>query len=365
MQTYGGGLWHTWFDRDLSVAGRVIVKVGDTFKTRLVKINRPLLRISNQAIHLTSAEERTAFKVNKEEHLAPILATAAADSLNAPAPAPTAAGDAGGPGAADLHHSALLGALAEELKVSVGDIVDMELALFDVQPCALGGVYNEFVFAPRLDNLASCFGAIEGLLKASASDEAIAAAKHVSVAALFDHEEVGSQSGSGADGSLMATIVSALNGDDAAAVRQSVRKSLLVSADMAHSVHPNYPGKHERCHRPAMNAGVVIKHNVNQRYATNLVTTHAFKQFAVAAGVKLQHFVVRQDMGCGTTIGPILAASLGMPTVDVGVPQLSMHSIREVCGVVDLAASTKLYEAAFKTQPDVYAALDGADEIDE
>jgi aspartyl aminopeptidase len=366
VQTYGGGLWHTWFDRDLSVAGRVIVKTDAGFSTRLVKVARPICRISNVAIHLTSGAEREAFAVNKETHLAPILATAAADELNAPVRTASAkVGAAGGPDAGDMHHSALLEVLAQELGILPGQIVDLELALYDTQPCAVGGVYNEFIFAPRLDNLGSCFGGLSAITALSGDNAVVADASHVFAIALFDHEEVGSQSGAGAGGTLMSTIISALNEGDDLSVRRCVRQSLMISADMAHSVHPNYAHKHEENHRPVINAGCVVKHNTNQRYATNLVTTHMFKQFAVEAGVPLQHFVVRQDMGCGTTIGPIMAAALGMPTVDVGIPQLSMHSIRETCGVSDMAASVKLFKFALRSQPAVYAALEGHDNINE
>lgn len=364
VETYGGGLWHTWFDRDLSVAGRVIVKTDSGFSTRLVKVDRPICRISNVAIHLTSGEERAAFAVNKETHLAPILATAAADTLNAPVRSGADPAAPGGPEAGTMHHSALVQVLAQELSVDPAAIVDVELALYDTQPCAIGGVYEEFIFAPRLDNLGCCFGGLSAITAVAADDAAVAAAEHVFAIALFDHEEVGSGSASGADGTLMSTLVSALNEGDPVAIRRCVRQSLMVSADMAHSVHPNYPQKHEQNHRPVINSGCVVKHNTNQRYATNLVTTHMFKQFATEAGVPLQHFVIKQDMGCGSTIGPIIAAALGMPTVDVGIPQLSMHSIRETCGVSDMAASVKVFEFAMRSQPSVYGALENQDTIE-
>jgi len=365
VETYGGGLWHTWFDRDLSVAGRVILKTDFGFSTRLVKVHRPICRISNVAIHLSSGEERAAFAVNKEAHLAPILATAAADELNTPVRPAGKVTAPGGPNADSMHHSALLEVLAQELSVAPEAIVDLELALYDTQPCAIGGVYQEFIFAPRLDNLGSCFGGLSAISAIAGDAAAVADAEHVLAIALFDHEEVGSGSASGACGTLMATLVSALNEGDAVAIRRSARQSLMVSADMAHAVHPNYPQKHEQNHRPIINAGCVVKHNTNQRYATNLVTTHMFKQFATEAGVPLQHFVIKQDMGCGSTIGPTLAAALGMPTVDVGLPQLSMHSIRETCGVSDMASSVTLYDFALRRQPAVYAALENQDTIEQ
>jgi len=375
VETYGGGIWHTWFDRDLSVAGRAVVAgAGGGFESRLVRVSRPICRIPSLAIHL----DRTvndAFKVNAETHLPPVLATAARAALlelpAPPAPAPGAEGRVAGTGdATTRHHLGFVRLLARELGVAPDAVRDFELSVFDTQPAQLGGLYDEFVFSPRLDNLCMTFSVVEGLI-ASARDAAeVAADTHVRVAAAFDHEEVGSDSVPGASSTMLGEVMARLAAGGAAAAPAAaaagalpalIRRSFLVSADMAHAHHPNYPGVHEDNHRPAMHAGLVIKNNCNQRYATTAVTAHMFRELARRAGVPLQDFCVRQDAGCGSTIGPIVATQLGVRTVDVGVAQLSMHSVREMCGAGDVAHAVGFFRGFFRDFPAVDAALANAD----
>ncbi|CAI7757905.1 unnamed protein product [Closterium sp. NIES-53] len=375
VQTYGGGLWHTWFDRDLSVAGRVLVQGEDgRVAQRLVKIDRPILRIPTLAIHLDRNVNTDGFKPNAETHLVPVLATHIKAQLHANNGSAAAAANGAGSGSGGRlgtaeggaaaaaaaarvngktngtgssngngsgsnggngngngnseHHPLLLELLAEELSCSPSSILDFELNVCDTQRSVAGaGGAGEFIFSGRLDNLACCYTALQALIDAEGLQEE----QGVRVVALFDNEEVGSESVSGAASPAMYNaikrIVKQMPGVEAeeGAVERSLRASFLVSADMAHALHPNYPEKHEERHQPRMGAGMVVKHNANQRYATNLVSSFLFKHLAAKHGLPCQSFVVRNDMGCGSTIGPILASGLGIRTVDVGIPQLSMH----------------------------------------
>jgi aspartyl aminopeptidase len=318
VETYGGGLWHTWFDRDLSVAGRVIVDNGiGGFESRFVKINRPILYIPNLAIHLNREVNESGFKPNFETHLLPILSTVVQEKLDAKDN--------------DPHHSSLIQLLAKEMSINPEQIRDFELSLYDVNPSAIGGINNEFIFSARLDNLMMSFCSLKALLN---SDSTLASDKNIRIAALFDHEEIGSESAQGAASSMMRSVIERMVGE--ALSKQAIRKSLLVSADMAHALHPNYPEKHESNHRPFFHKGLVIKYNTKQRYATNCVSSFIIKEIAKRHNIPLQEFVVRNDVACGSTIGPILSANTGIRTIDVGIPQLGMHSIREMCGTEDV-----------------------------
>ncbi|KAI8385029.1 peptidase M18 [Radiomyces spectabilis] len=347
VQLYGGGIWHTWFDRDLSVAGRVLVEQEDgTFKHTLVKVDRPLLRIPTLAIHL----DRTAndgFNFNKETQLAPILATATKSALNG-------FDKAGDSEAEALHHPLLVHVLADEMKVKPRQIRDFELALYDTQKSTIGGACNEFIFSPRLDNLEMSFCSIKALVEA----QDIANDTNIRLVALFDNEEIGSLTAHGADSNLLPStlqrLVATELGDEkvsATAFEEAMHKSILVSADMAHAIHPNYADKHEENHRPEMHKGTVIKVNANQRYATTAMTSLVLKELAKKHNIPIQEFVVRNDSSCGSTIGPMLSAKLGLRTVDIGNPQLSMHSIREVGGTDDVPHAINLFKVFFEEFP--------------
>ena len=340
---YGGGLWHTWFDRDLSIAGRVIVeKSPGVFEPQLVKIDRPLLRVPSLCIHLQSGEERKAFAVNKESHLAPILAQKAAEGLGL-------ATD----GLDPRHPPELLGAVAEALGCEASAIKDVELSMYDTQPGATWGVNNEFLSVARLDNQIHCFTAMEALLNHSGNAALVEEDTDVAMIALFDHEEVGSQSTCGAGSPVVKEAIARVSGcflqpADEELYSTVAQKSFLISADVAHAVHPNYAAKHEENHRVKLNGGTVIKTNSNQRYATNSISGFFCREIARQAGEPIQEFVVRQDCPCGTTIGPIVAGNTGVRTVDVGVASWSMHSIRETIGVKDIGNSVRIFESFFK-----------------
>ncbi|KAF2318317.1 hypothetical protein GH714_005084 [Hevea brasiliensis] len=329
----GRNIWrwfmaHILFDRDLSVAGRVIVRGTDgSFLHKLVKVKKPLLRIP-LAIHLDRTVNKDGFKPNLETHLIPLFATK-------PEETSTESKDKNTESSKAVHHPLLMQVLSDELSCSTDDVVSIELNLCDTQPSCLGGGNNEFIFSGRLDNLASSFCALRALIDSCKSSNDLSSEPAIRMAALFDNEEVGSGSVQGAGAptmfQAMRRIVGCLAHNEVSegAIERAIRKSFLVSADMAHGVHPNFMEKHEEHHRPEMRKGLVIKHNANLRYATNGITAFLFKEVGKILNLPTQEFVVRNDMGCGSTIGPILASGVGIRTVDCGIAQLSMHRI---CG---------------------------------
>ncbi|WVF69191.1 hypothetical protein IAT40_003966 [Kwoniella sp. CBS 6097] len=413
VELYGGGIWHSWFDRDLSLAGRVIVSSSSSsssgsgsgsgsepkYVSKLVKIDRPLLRIPTLAIHLDRTANE-AFKFNKETEFLPILGLLA-DQLNdasgngngnASAGAgpksrsgtPQPFGSRSGSGAAtparmdldegsgardemniagmeEKHHPLLLAVLADELGCSISDIQDFELSLFDVQPSAVGGLSNEFIFSPRCDNLMTSFCSIEGLCDAVDSIDASNTDDSIRCVILFDNEEVGSVSHHGAESNLLPSFVErivSLPEYSKIGYHQLLANSFLVSADMGHAVNPNYENRYETNHAPRINGGIVIKTNANQRYTSNAQTTFLLRRVAKKAGVPVQEFEIRNDSSCGSTVGPHL--STHVRTVDIGLAQLSMHSIRETAGSADV----RYYIQFFKTYFDALAGFDRDLKID-
>jgi aspartyl aminopeptidase len=348
VECYGGGLWHTWFDRDLGLSGRVLVRenkdgVHGMISQKLVKLDQPLARVSTLCIHLQSPEERAAFKFNKEDHLIPIIGTQI--KLETEAERQLNDWQKG-------QEPLLLKAIASKLNIDIDQIADLELNLFDVQPASLAGIRNEFLNSARLDNLATVFCATEALIEYSTN---IMDDPNICMAVFFDHEEVGSNSAEGAGSPAMMEAVrrisdalsdtpGSLNPDLYACC---IRKSFFLSSDMAHAVHPNYASKHEANHAPKLNGGVVIKTNQNQRYATNTITGFVIRELGRLENIPIQEFVVRNDCLCGSTIGPIISSLTGIRTVDIGMPQLSMHSCREVMGVED--CKYKPYPSPFAT----------------
>ncbi|CAL4971952.1 unnamed protein product [Urochloa decumbens] len=354
VQTYGSGLWHTWFDRDLTLAGRVILKAADgSFKHKLVKLTRPLIRVPTLAIHLNRTVNSDGFKPNLETHLVPLLATKHEEATV------TNSDDKSSSSAKAAHHPLLLQILSEEIGCESDEIIGMELNVCDTQPSCLGGGNNEFIYSGRLDNLASCYCALRSLIDSSKAAEQLSSEKAIRMVAMFDNEEVGSDSMQGAGAptmfQAMRRIIDSVMHQSMGegALERAIHSSFLVSADMAHALHPNYPDKHEECHRPELQKGLVIKHNANQRYATSAVTAFLFKEIARIHNLPVQEFVVRNDMGCGSTIGPILASGVGIRTVDCGIPQLSMHSIREMCGKEDVDTTYRHFKAFFEMFSDI------------
>ncbi|PIA19276.1 aspartyl aminopeptidase [Coemansia reversa NRRL 1564] len=353
VQLYGGGLWHTWFDRDLSVAGRVMVRDDNGgYVSRLVTIKEPIMSIPSLAIHLDRTANE-AFKFNKEVHLTPVLATVS-KAVNNESNSETEDKFA--------HHPVLLERIAKQLDVKVGDIADFELCLYDTQKAVIGGICNELIYGARLDNLNSSYCAIEALINSVHED--LTDDTNVRMVALFDNEEVGSNTANGADSALLESTIrriqASCEGAGQTAFEETIAKSFLVSSDVAHAVHPNYSEKHEENHRPEMQKGPTIKVNANQRYATTAATSTILKEIASRNSIPLQEFVIRNDSSCGSTIGPLLSAQLGMRTIDIGNPILAMHSIREVCGADDVALMVKLFERFFAE----FAELDAKVQVD-
>ncbi|GMH73277.1 hypothetical protein TL16_g06141 [Triparma laevis f. inornata] len=354
VETYGGGLWHTWFDRDLSLAGKVILKNPSGIITqRLVNLKKPILRIPNLAIHLQTGPEKEAFKVNKEDHLQPVLSGYIEKVLGGNETSSWQKG----------HEPKLLRTLASELGVEISEIVDFELHLYDTLGASFNGLDGEFITSSRLDNQMGCYVSLQALL--NHADKGLKNDSDVSLIALFDHEEVGSSSTTGAGSTLIEESVKRISGamreeeDGQDLLECQIRKSFVVSFDMAHAEHPNYSTKHEKFHAPKLNSGVVIKTNDNQRYATSGQTGYIFREIGRKIGHDVQEFVVRNDCACGSTIGPIISARTGMRCVDVGTAQLSMHSIREMGGTKDVEMAVDLLEAFFERFREIDEELNG------
>lgn len=318
VEVYGGVLLATWADRDLSLAGRVVL--ADREEPVLLRVERPLCRVSNIAIHLNREVNQKGLLLDKQQHLPPLVGLEP-------------------DGEADERW--FEGFLAAEVGAEPDAILGFDLMLYDVQPSAVSGLAGEFVHAPRLDNLASCHAGLEALIAGADAGEA-SATRGI---ALYDHEEVGSESAEGAASNFLAAIlerVTLARGGTREDLHRAVARSTFVSADMAHAVHPNYADRSEPRHMPKLNAGPVIKINSRLRYASNADTSSRFERLAREADVAVQKFVNRTDMACGSTIGPITATRLGMPTVDVGNPMLAMHSVREMAGSRDQEAMIRV-----------------------
>lgn len=324
VEPYGGLLMNSWLDRDLGMAGRVIVRNGSRdLTTRLFRDDRPLLRVPQLAIHLDREISERGLLLNRQQHLTPVWGLG-----------PASDGD-------------FVSWLAEVAGVGSGDVLGWDAMCHDTLPAGFIGANEELISSPRLDNLCSCFGAVSALIAA-----VDASAEVLPVIALLDHEEVGSTSATGADSVLLRSVVERLvatRGGDSEDLIRSCAASMCLSADMAHGTHPNYPDRHEPNHRIALGGGPVIKTNLNQRYSTDGETGARFRLLCERMGVPVQEYSHRNDLPCGSTIGPIVSARLGIPTLDVGMAQLSMHSIRELMASADVAMMVEVFAAWLTT----------------
>lgn len=299
VEVYGGVLLNPWFDRDLSLAGRVTSEdTAGNIINSLVNLREPIAVIPSLAIHL-DREANNARKVNPETDIPPVLLQ-------------------------EDESFRLASLIAEQIQDR--EILATELSFYDTNPARIIGLHREFLASARLDNLLSCYTGMQALLNADP--------EVTSLLVCNDHEEVGSASAAGAEGTFLKDVLERITEAGEARLRTFAR-SLLVSTDNAHGIHPNYPDRHESNHGPLLNRGPAIKHNANQRYATNSETAGYFKSLCKRAGVPYQEFVNRADMACGSTIGPITAKEIGVRTLDVGVPTFAMHSIRELAGTAD------------------------------
>jgi aspartyl aminopeptidase len=317
VEVYGGALLNPWFDRDLSLAGRVSYQCKDgQLRTALIDYREPIAVIPSLAIHLDKEANKNR-RINPQTDIPPVLCQLAEGE--------------------QLEFRALLKArlLEEHPDCAVQQVLDYELSFYDSQPPALIGLRQEFLSSARLDNLLSCFTGLQALLSADGTVSSLLVCN--------DHEEVGSLSAAGAQGPFLNSVLKRLVGEGRSYAALTER-SMMISADNAHGVHPNYVDRHDGNHGPLLNRGPVIKLNANQRYATNSETSGLFRLLAAQDDVAVQSFVVRTDMGCGSTIGPITAGGTGVRTLDIGVPTFAMHSIRELAGTLDAHALCRVLQ---------------------
>lgn len=318
LEPYGGAWLNSWLDRDLGISGRLSVRDGSGVSHHLVRIDEPMLRVPQLAIHL--AEDRKSVTLDPQRHVNAVWGVG--DTV-----------------------ACFVGYVAEQAGVAE-EVLAFDLMTHDLTPSAVIGAGASLVSAPRLDNQASCYAGMEALLAARPRDV-------VPVLVIFDHEEVGSSSDHGAQSNLLSTVLERIvlaGGGSREDFLRLLPASLLASADMAHATHPNYPDRHEPGHLIAVNAGPVLKVHPNLRYATDGRTAAAFALACQQAGVPLQRYEHRADLPCGSTIGPLASARTGIPTVDVGAAQLAMHSARELMGAHDVAAYSAALQAFLSPQ---------------
>jgi aspartyl aminopeptidase len=317
VEVYGGALLNPWFDRDLGLAGRVNYEnsQGD-MRSCLLNITRPVGLIPSLAIHL-DREANNSRTVNPQKDL-PVVLLQSDEKQD--------------------FRALLAEALAAQGVADVATVLDYELSFYDCQNAAMVGWNGDFIASARLDNLLSCYIGMQALLTSDAQSHTILVCN--------DHEEVGSQSAVGAQGPMLESVLRRIAGDEVS-LQRAMANSMMISADNAHGIHPNFSDRHDANHGPLLNAGPVIKNNVNQRYATNSDTSSLFRRLCADEDVAVQSFVVRSDMACGSTVGPLTAAALGVKTLDVGVPTFAMHSIRELAGSQDAFKLTKVLVAFY------------------
>ncbi|MDD5412324.1 MAG: M18 family aminopeptidase [Methylobacter sp.] len=313
VEVYGGPILATFADRDLSLAGRISYKnVQGGIASLLVKFDQPLMRLPNLAIHMNRTVNEEGLKLQKQNEL-PLILSALAEE--------------------QLPHDCFSALLQQQAGIGSGRILSWDLAVYDTQKGTFWGAENEFYADSQLDNLASCHAALQALL-----DGAVLQADSTLVCALFDHEEVGSESRRGADGSFLTDVLQrvALAAEtDKEDFARALAKSFMISADMAHAYQPNFPMAYDPDHKVFVNKGPVIKVNANHRYSSESVSEAMFAEWCEQVAVPYQKYSHRSDLPCGSTIGPITSAKLGIRTVDVGNPMWAMHSIRESAGVFD------------------------------
>ena len=320
VEVYGGVLLNPWFDRDLSLAGKVVYQDDKkNIKSCLINFKKPIATIPSLAIHL-DREANKKRHINPQTDIPPVLMIIEDDA---------------DPDSSEYLTNSAPNTLKDILKIqlqkqykdlSISQILDFELSFYDTQNASYVGLNDDFIASSRLDNLLSCFVGTQALMRADN--------ECTSLLVCSDHEEVGSASTTGAQGTFLKSVLERIAGS-AETLTRVINQSMMISTDNAHGIHPNFADKHDVNHGPVINKGPVIKVNANQRYASNCETSAVFKLLAESTQVPVQSFVVRTDMGCGSTIGPITATEIGVKTLDIGVPTFAMHSIRELSGNKD------------------------------
>ena len=327
VEVYGGPILATFTDRDLSLAGRISYKDDkNDIISLLVKFDRPLLRLPNLAIHMNRAVNEEGLKLHKQNELPLILSVLAEECLP------------------QAYFSQLI---QQQSGCDAERILSWDLAVYDTQKGAFWGANNEFYADSQLDNLASCHAALQALL-----DDSVLESENTLVCAFFDHEEIGSESNKGADGSFLGDVLQRIALAAESHIEDYVRalaQSFMISADMAHAYQPNFPLAYDPDHKVTVNKGPVIKVNANHRYSTESISQALFVDWCEQAGVPYQKYSHRSDLACGSTIGPITSARLGVRSLDVGNPLWAMHSIRESAGVLDHGYMIKVMERFFSS----------------
>ena len=309
VEVYGGVLLHPWFDRDLTLAGRVSYRqINGVLATALINFSRAIACIPSLAIHL-DRDVNNGRALNAQKELPLLLHAQTADEKT------------------DIRQLLLTQLLQEHPNCEAEAVLDFEICACNTQQASCIGLKKDFIASARLDNLLSCYAGLQALLACDGLQPAMLVCT--------DHEEVGSVSCCGAQGNFLTSVLQRWLGRSEMLAR-TTHHSLMISADNAHGVHPNYPEKHDEKHGPLLNSGPVIKINANQRYASNAVTQAFFRNLCAQKNIPVQSFVARADMGCGSTIGPLTAAETGIKTLDIGVPTFAMHSIRELAGAKDV-----------------------------
>ncbi len=325
VEVYGGALLSPWFDRDLSVAGQVTWHHDQQFYQTLIDFKQAIGNIPSLAIHL-DAQQNKSRSINPQLHILPILKTSSQSNTTN----------------SDTWRKALYQQLQNNpYPLTEGTELFYDLSLYDTQPATLIGLTQEFIASARLDNLLSCFIGLQALLDTPKT-------QYPCLLACYDHEEVGSMTASGAHSSFLSQILERVLPKPESRIK-AIQRSLLVSSDNAHAIHPNFPDKHDEQHAPIINQGLVIKINANQRYATSSESSAIFQHICHEQSLPIQYFTARADQSCGSTIGPISAAELGVRTIDIGVPTHAMHSIREMAGIHDTISLLKSFTQFYKT----------------
>ena len=309
-EVYGSPIYTSWLDRDLGYAGILAYEIGGKIETKVFRSDK-LVRIPQLAVHLNRGVNQDGLKVNPQTDLNALWTS--------------------------REGAKFVEALQKELPAGA-NLLDFDVQFFDAQPAQLGGLDNEWIYSGRLDNLSSCHAVATAMACAPVPE------KDYLVACFFNNEEVGSETREGAAGNFLKSVLDELAGS---AGSSSLASSLALSIDMAHAEHPNFTQKHDQNHAPILGEGIVLKTNSQKRYASDVFSNAQFKVLCKQAGVPFQTFVMRNDMPCGSTVGPAVSASLGIPTVDIGEPMLSMHSIREMTAIKDHEDMVRLVSAFF------------------
>ena len=313
-EIYGSPIYTSWLDRDLGYAGLLAYEMNGTVQTKLFRGNK-FVRIPQLAVHLNRGVNQDGLKVNPQTDLNALWTASIGTKFT------------------DI--------LQQEVPQG-GKLLDFDVQLFDAQPAQLGGLEDEWIFSGRLDNLSSCHAIAEAFAEADSLE------KDFQVAAFFNNEEVGSETREGAAGNFLKSVLESVSSLVCSELASVLSSSLALSIDMAHAEHPNFTQKHEPNHAPILGEGVVLKINSQKRYASDVFSNARFKLLCEQNNIPYQTFVMRNDMPCGSTVGPTISASLGIPTVDIGEPMLSMHSIREMTDVRDHEKMTLLLRAFWK-----------------